>query len=139
VPADPKSGAQAGLLRPDTLSGKAWRYAEIVRDLCVKAKQPGYSRADWDEMAGMVAIDEFERVGRFKEVMDWEQSLELMDQMVRIAEFHCDLARVNEVDNMAFLELNERAVMHGETHAMTTMVVFEFNATGKITRLDFYQ
>jgi len=122
-----------------TLSGKAWRYAQIVQELTVKAKQPGYTRADWAEMEAMVDVDAFLRVGRFKEVMDWPQSLELMDQMVRIADFHAGLERVNEVDNMAFLELSERAEMNGQTMEMITMVVFEFNDAGKITRLDFYQ
>ena len=131
--------AAAGRLDPDSLSGKAWRYAEIVRELTVKAKQPGYTRSDWDEMEAMVDTDCFFRVGRFKEEMDWAQSVELMDQMVRIADFHCELARVNEVDNMAFLELRERAAMNGQAMEMTTMAVFEFNQAGKITRLDFYQ
>ena len=131
--------ATAGRLDPDSLSEKAWRYAEFIRDLTVTAKQPGYTPTVWDELAEMVDTDSFFRVGRFKEEMDWEQSVELMDQMVRIADFHCEIARVNEVDNMAFLELRERAAMNGQTMEMITMAVFEFNDAGKITRLDFYQ
>ncbi len=133
------SNATAELPSPDTLAGKAWRYPDIIKGIIIRAKQPGYTRAAWDALTEMIAVDDFVRVGRFKEVMDWRQTLDLMDQFARGAEFHCEVLRVNEVDNMAFLELQERATMNGETHEMVTMTVFEFNAAGKITRLDFFQ
>ncbi len=124
---------------PDTLAGKAVLYAKIITGMTKKAKQPGFTPAAWDELTEMVATDDFVRVGRFKEVMDWKQTIELMDRFVRIAEFYNEVVRVNEVDNMVFLELSERNTMNGETHEMVTMTVFEFNAAGKITRLDFFQ
>ncbi len=133
------SDATAGLPSPDTLAGKAWQYADFITGMTIRAKQPGFTRAAWDELAEMVAVNDFVRVGRFKEVMDWQQSVDLMDQFARIAEFHNEIVRVNEVDNVVFLELQERNTMNGQTMEMVTMTVFEFNEAGKITRLDFFQ
>ena len=50
------------------LSRKVLEYSQIMKRLVDSARQPGFSVESWAPLVELVAIDEFERVGNFKEV-----------------------------------------------------------------------
>ncbi len=49
------------------LSGTVLQYCQLMKELVDSAKRPGFNRAGWEPLAAMVAVEEFERVGNFKE------------------------------------------------------------------------
>ena len=53
------------------LSRKALEYGETTKALVDASKQTGFDASRWDEIAAFLDPESFERVGNFKEVMDW--------------------------------------------------------------------
>ncbi len=51
------------------LSREVLEYSRIMKRMVDSAGQPGFSVASWAPLAELIAIEEFERVGNFKEVM----------------------------------------------------------------------
>jgi seryl-tRNA(Sec) selenium transferase len=50
------------------LSRKVLEYSLIMKRMVAEAKLPGFSQECWAPLAELIATDEFERVGNFKEV-----------------------------------------------------------------------
>lgn len=51
------------------LTKKVLQYSDTIRQVVPSARTPD----DWAPVAELVAVDEFERVGTFLEVQDWQQ------------------------------------------------------------------
>lgn len=47
------------------------QYGIVTKRLVDEAKAPGFSVDSWGPLAELVAVDEFERIGPFKETMNW--------------------------------------------------------------------
>ena len=47
------------------------QYSVVTKHLVDEAKNPGFSVDNFGPLAELVSVDEFERVGAFKEVMKW--------------------------------------------------------------------
>jgi hypothetical protein len=102
------------------------------------AKETDFSAGDWAPLADMIAVEEFERVGNFKEVMDWQQYLDFLTSWARSSDWECSFKRITESGDTVFLELEERSRV-GDYHSVVNSVsVYEFNAAGKIRHLDIY-
>jgi hypothetical protein len=54
-----------------SLSDKVLEIAGIIERLVPSAKKPGFSAAAWAPLAELFATDEFQRVGIWREDMDW--------------------------------------------------------------------
>jgi hypothetical protein len=63
---------------PDPLSAKVLECATMIEQLVARAKQPGYCRDDWAPLAEMFDVDEFERIGIYRERMTWDDYLDFM-------------------------------------------------------------
>ena len=61
---------------PGPLTRKVIEYQEVMKRLVPTAHSP----QDWDPLAQLVAVDEFERVGTFREVHNWPQYVEMLCQ-----------------------------------------------------------
>ena len=79
-----------------------------MRRLVDRAKQPGFSADSWAPLAELVAGDEFERVGNFKEVMNWQEYVGFLTSWAPSADWECSFKRITEQSDVAFLELEER-------------------------------
>jgi hypothetical protein len=55
------------------LSRTVLEYGLLMKRLVERAKRPGFSVESWAPLAELVAVDDFDRVGPFKEVMDWAE------------------------------------------------------------------
>ena len=53
----------------------------ITKRLVDEAKKPGFSVDSWAPLAELVAVDEFERVGAFKETMKWPDYVDFPHQL----------------------------------------------------------
>ncbi|MGO8850733.1 hypothetical protein [Mycobacterium sp.] len=117
---------------------RALEYALTTKRLVDDAKQPGFSAASWAPLAELVATDEFERVGAFKEVMDWPAYVDFLTNWATSSEWECSLRRVTETSGVVFLELEERSLIGDFSNAVNSLSVYEFTDAGKIRRIDLY-
>jgi hypothetical protein len=110
-------------------------FVEAMRLLVPTAKAP----SDWAPLAEFVAVDDFERVGTFLEVQDWQQYTEMLTQWASATDsFETPVRRISELGDLVFFEIEERHHRGDGVHVANTMTVFEFDAAGRIRHLDVY-
>lgn len=114
------------------------QYAVTTKQLVDAAKEPGFGTEGWAPLAALVAVDEFERVGNFKEVMNWKQYTDFMTNWAPAAEWDGWFKRVSEVDGVVFLELEEHTRMGDFESVVNSISVYEFTADDKIRHIDLY-
>ncbi|MGB8364689.1 MAG: hypothetical protein ACLQUZ_01060 [Rhizomicrobium sp.] len=120
------------------LSRTVLEYSRIMKRLVDEAKQPGFSVASWAPLAELVAVDEFERVGNFKEVMSWQRYVEFLTKWAMSSEWECSFKRITEKPGLVLLELEERSKTGAFSSVVNSMSVYEFNEAGKLRHLDIY-
>ncbi len=120
------------------LSRKVLDYSLIMKRLVDDAKKPGFSVQSWAPLAEHVAVDEFERVGNFKEVMNWRDYVEFLTTWAVSSDWECSFKRITESGDVVLLELEERSKIGGHTSVVNSVSVYEFNGAGKIRHLDIY-
>lgn len=125
----------------DGYSGRAHTvllYTQTVKRLADAAKRPGFTADDWAPLAALVDTGEFERVGNFKEVMNWTQYLGFLSNWAPSSQWEASFKRVSEVDGVVFLELEERSEVGELTSVVNSLSVYEFTDDGKISHIDLY-
>jgi len=122
-----------------TLAQRVLDFEATVKRLVKAAKDPGFTAAGWAPLAEFVAVREFERVGTWMEVMNWQQYTEFMTQWASSSMgFDTVLRRISELPGLVYLELEERHTRPGGVAVVNSLSVYEFNADGKIKHLDVY-
>ncbi len=128
---DDAIGATAGLSRT------VLAYCAAMRDLVARSKEPGFSAERLDELAAFVDVDDFERVGPFKDVMTWPDYAAFLASWMPTADWDCSMRRITETGNLVFLELEER--LGGDTRsAVNSASIYEFDDAGRLLHLDVY-
>ncbi|ABW10849.1 conserved hypothetical protein [Parafrankia sp. EAN1pec] len=117
---------------------KALEYGLIMKRLVDQAKAPGFSVESWAPLAELIAVDEFERVGNFKEVMTWAECVNFLTVWAASANWEYSFKRITERPGVVFLELEERSRVGEQVSAVNSLSVYEFNDAGKIRHLDIY-
>jgi len=113
-------------------------YGLRMKRLVDEAKDPGFSRDRWDGLLDLVAPDGFERIGPFKDAMDWPQYVDFLDGWARSAEWECSFKRITEVDDRVYLELEERSRFGDLSSVVNSLSVYEFGPDDRIHHLDVY-
>jgi len=113
-------------------------YALTTGRLVSAAKQPGFSAESWSPLAQLVAVDEFERIGNFKEAMNWDEYVAFLTSWAANSDWEASFKRVNEIDGVVFLELEERSRIGDFTSVVNSMSVYEFTGDDKIRHIDVY-
>lgn len=127
------SGPDNGRIGP--LARRVFAYEEVIRHLVSMPEVPD----DWSPLAEFVATDDFQRVGTFAEIQNWQQYTEMLTSWARgTAKFESTILRISEQDNLVFFEIEERHFRNNETSAVNSMTVFEFDGQGRIRRLCVY-
>ena len=134
----PRTLDEAMTLARGPFSRLALQYSFVMRDLIVKAKQPDFTVADWAPLAEFVAIDEFERIGNYRERVTWDQYDDLLTMWGKTTGWDFNVRRVTEGDGYAILELEESAKYADRLDTYTSVSVYEFNATNKLRHLEIY-
>jgi len=94
---------------------------------------------DWAPLAEFVALGDFERVGTFREVQDWQQYMAMLTHWASsVDKFEASVLRITEAANLVFFEIEERHHRGGGVHVVNSMTVFDFDGNGKIRRLNVY-
>ena len=110
-------------------------YEQTIKRLVPTVEAP----ADWAQLAEFVAVDEFERVGTFLEVQDWQQYTQMLTQWASATDsFETTVRRVSELPGFVYFEVEERHFRGGIVNVVNSMTVFGFNDAGKIRHLDVY-
>jgi hypothetical protein len=120
------------------LSAKVLDFERIVKETVTKAKEPGFTVEDWAALAELVAVDEFERVGCWLEVMNWTEYTEFLTKWASQTAFETKRRRISELPGLVFLELQETNTTESGSTVVNSLSVYEFNDTGKIRHLDIY-
>jgi hypothetical protein len=120
------------------LSDKVMEYDSIVSRLVRVAKEPGFSHADWAPLAELVAVDEFERVGIWRETMNWQEYVDFLTRWAGSKAFETTLRRISELPPLVYYEVEERHFKDDDVTIVNSMSVFEFDEAGKIRHLDVY-
>jgi len=123
------------------VSRKVLDYSLIMKRMVDDAKQPGFCLESWqplNELAALVDVDGFERVGNFKEVMNWQEYTNFLINWAPTADWECSFKRITERGNVVILELEERTAAESYSSVVNSLSVYEFNEAGKIEHLDIY-
>ena len=113
-------------------------YSQMMGRLVKSAKAPGFSTRSWAPLADLVAVDDFVRIGPFKEVMNWAEYVEFLTNWAKSSEWDCSFKRISEAGDVVFLELEERSQIGDFSSVVNSASVYEFNAEGKITYIAVY-
>ena len=125
-------GSHTGLAR------KVLEYGLLMKRLVDEAKRPGFSESSWAPLAELVAVDEFERVGNFLEVMRWPAYVAFLTKWATSSDWECSFKRITDKDGVVFLELEERSKIGEQRSVVNSVSVYEFNEAGKLRHLDIY-
>jgi len=114
------------------------QFSDIFRRVVEKAKQPGFTPAQWAPLEELVAVDEFKRVGAFLEEMNWSEYTGFVTQFAKASGWEGSFRRIQERAGVVYLELTERCTTGDRVDVVNSVTVYEFNAAGKIRHLDVY-
>lgn len=120
------------------LARKALDYTLTMKEVVDAAKRPGFSAEAWKPLAALVDTERFERVGNFKEVMDWQEYVAFLSRWAPSAEWDCTFHRVTQGENLAILELEERTTAGAASNTVNSVSVYEFDGEGRIVHIDIY-
>ncbi len=120
------------------LAQKVVDFERIVKEIVVRAKDPDFGPDGWAPLGELVAVEEFERVGCWLEVMNWKEYTDFLTEWASATEFDTVFRRVSELPGLVFLELQERNAKGDEVSVVNSLTVYEFNDAGKIRHLDVY-
>lgn len=106
-----------------------------MKDLVARVGAP----SDWAPLEEFVAVGDFERIGVFLEVQDWQQYTEMLTQWASsIDSFDTSVRRISETSNLVYYEIQERHHRGGVVNVVNSLNVFSFDDSGKIRHLDVY-
>ena len=110
-------------------------YTEAMKRLVPAITAP----TDWAPLAAFAAVDDFERVGVFREVQDWQEYTEMLTRWASATDsFETTVRRISELSGLVYYEVEERHNLGEAVHVVNSLTVFEFNGDGKIRHLDVY-
>jgi hypothetical protein len=117
------------------LTHKVLEYDRVLQRLVAEVGDP----ADWAPLTEFVAVADFERVGTFLEVQDWDQYTEMLTRWASSTEsFETTVRRISETGALVYYEIEERHFRDDNLKVINSMTVFEFDANDRICRLNVY-
>ncbi|TMK87258.1 MAG: hypothetical protein E6G57_11010 [Actinobacteria bacterium] len=117
------------------LTATVLEFTRTMEGLVADGQTPG----DWAPLAEFVAVDDFERVGTFREVQDWKQYTGMLTGWASsVDKFETSVQRITEAANLVFFEIEERHYGGGDVLVVNSMTVFDFDDHGRIRRLNVY-
>jgi hypothetical protein len=117
------------------LTRRVVQYVETMERLVPTVAAP----ADWAPLTEFVATDEFERVGTFLEVQNWQQYTEMLTRWAStIDTFDTEVLRISELPELVYYEVEEHHHRGGDIHVVNSLTIFAFNSAGQIRHLDVY-
>ncbi len=117
------------------LTQRVLEYDRALQRLVAEMRDP----ADWAPLAEYVAVQDFERVGTFLEVQNWNEYTEMLTRWVSATDsFETTPRRISETGALVYYEIEERHFRGDNVNVINSMTVFEFDANDRIRRLNVY-
>jgi hypothetical protein len=117
------------------LTQRVLEYDRAVQRLVAEVGDP----ADWAPLTEFVAVQDFERVGTFLEVQNWNEYTEMLTRWASATEsFETTVRRISETGAFVYYEIEERHFRGDNVNVINSMTVFEFDANDRIRRLNVY-
>lgn len=118
---------------------KVLAYTDCIKRTVEAAKAPGFDESGWDELAALLDIDRFERVGNDKVAMGWTVYRSLLMQWATTTDFWAEFHRISEAGSRVFLELTEHNQPRGHPETVVnSCTVYQFDDQGRLVHLDIY-
>ncbi|MGB8364561.1 MAG: hypothetical protein ACLQUZ_04550 [Rhizomicrobium sp.] len=130
------TSATAIVDEPGPLSRIVDQYCEMIES---RATAAGSSAADWEPLTELVAVDEFERVGAYQEVMTWSEYVKFLTQWAGATRFEMTVFRVIEIGRVVMQEIEERHYKGDDFIRKNVIAVYEFDDKNRIRHLDIYE
>jgi len=122
-----------------TYARKVMQYGEIIERTVRAAKEPGFTEAGWDELAALLDVETFERVGNDKVAMGWDVYRGLLTMWATTTDFWSEFHRISEVGKLVILELTEHNTPRGGAESVVnSCTLYEFDDAGRLVHLDIY-
>jgi len=110
-------------------------YDRMMRELVSQVR----TSADWAPLEQFIAVDDFQRVGVFREVQNWPAYVEMLTHWATsVDSFETTVRRISELPGLVYYEIEERHRRGPELNVVNSMTVFTFDDAGKISHLDVY-
>lgn len=94
---------------------------------------------DWEPLKEVIAVEEFERVGAYMEVMSWNEYIKFLTEWAGTTRFETTVHRITEVGRVVFQEIEERHYKGEDFIRKNVIAVYLFNEKNKIVHLDIYE
>jgi hypothetical protein len=118
-----------------TLTRRVLDYDATLQGLVADSK----GAIDWAPLSQFVALDDFERVGTFLEVQNWDEYTEMLSRWAAATDaFETSVRRITESGALVYYEIEERHFRGGGVDVINSMTVFEFDGQANIRRLHVY-
>lgn len=118
------------------LSRVVVEYCDMIES---RATAKGVTAADWEPLKKVVAVDQFERVGAYQEVMSWDAYIRFLTQWAGTTRFEATVHRITEVGRAVFQELEERHYKGDDFIRKNVIAVYDFDDNNRIRHLDIYE
>ena len=113
-------------------------YGLTLKRVLDGASDTDFGVQSWAPLAEFVDTACFDRVGNFKDLMDWDEYVAFLTRWAPGATWECSFKRVTETSGLVFLELEERTVTDGVASAANSLSVYAFDPDDRIVHIDVY-
>jgi len=103
------------------------------------ATAKGCTARDWEPLEQFVAIEAFQRVGAYQEVMSWSEYVKFLTEWAGGTRFEMTLRRITEIGRLVIQEIEERHYKGDQFIKKNVIAVYEFNERNQIRHLDIYE
>ncbi len=117
------------------LTQRVLEYDRALQRLVAELRDP----PDWAPLTEFVAVADFERVGTFLEVQNWNEYTEMLTRWASATEsFETTVRRISEIGTLVYYEIEERHFRGNNVNVINSMTVFDFDGDDRIRRLNVY-
>lgn len=131
--------SEAAAISNGPLSQRVQQLVDVMRNNLVKAMKEGVQEADWAPLRDLIAVEEFERVGPFRDALDWQGYVQLLCQWLNHSEGWDPVMKLRvEADGVVFMQCEEMITNGDRVDPFYSLSIYRFNDQGKIKRLEVY-
>ena len=117
------------------MSEVALKYSILMRDLLIEAKKKPMTEADWGPISDLIDTENFQPMGNFREMVNWQQYLGLITPWANEQHWDFIAKGYTEGEDYAIQELTEFADYPA---LIDSVSIYRFNKDLKIIGLEIY-
>lgn len=115
------------------LSRVVVQYCDLIES---RATATGVATIDWEPLSELVAVDKFQRIGAYQEIMNWKEYTRFLTEWAGKTRFETSVYRITEVGRVVYQTLEERHYKGDDFIAKNVIAVYLFDDDDRIRHLD---